>query len=141
MKRLLAGIIMILTSGYSFNTQNKGDLTVKITDIEKEGMVYIMLFDKREGFPADPDKAVYKKKTNPKNHEAIVVFKNLPHGVYGVAAFQDQDNDGAVNRNFLGMPSEPVGAYRFNGWSRPDFEDCTVDFKNSQQSISFTFIN
>jgi uncharacterized protein (DUF2141 family) len=36
-------------------------------------------------------------------------FAKLPKGDYAVAAFHDVNNDGKLNRNLLGIPSEPYG--------------------------------
>jgi uncharacterized protein (DUF2141 family) len=39
----------------------------------------------------------------------IVTVPNVPPGHYAVQVFHDRDSNGHVNRNFLGIPTEPVG--------------------------------
>ena len=36
-------------------------------------------------------------------------IQDVPYGEYAVAVFEDKNRDGKVNRNFLGIPSEPYG--------------------------------
>ena len=52
----------------------------------------------------------------------------LPPGTYAVQAFVDENNDGTLNQNFLGFPSEPMG---FSGqvdmrYGPPRFADAAV---------------
>jgi uncharacterized protein (DUF2141 family) len=36
-------------------------------------------------------------------------FRNVPAGPIAVAVYQDVNGDGQLNRNLLGIPSEPYG--------------------------------
>jgi uncharacterized protein (DUF2141 family) len=37
---------------------------------------------------------------------ALCSFKKVPPGTYGLSAFHDQNNNGKLDTNFLGMPTE-----------------------------------
>ena len=39
----------------------------------------------------------------------VVVVRDLPPGVYAVQAYHDQNDNHDVDRDFLGIPREPVG--------------------------------
>jgi uncharacterized protein (DUF2141 family) len=56
--------------------------------------------------------------------EAVVTFQGVAPGVYAVAAFQDTNRSGQLDRTALGLPLEPYG---FSGEvgrrARPDFRD------------------
>lgn len=38
-----------------------------------------------------------------------IVFKDIPPGEYGMAVYQDLDNDKKLKTNMIGMPKEPIG--------------------------------
>lgn len=38
-----------------------------------------------------------------------VTFENIPVGEYVITLFHDQNNDGKLNTNFIGIPKEPYG--------------------------------
>ena len=42
----------------------------------------------------------------------VVTVPDVPPGVYGVIAHHDSDDDGEVNRNLLGLPTEGIGFSR-----------------------------
>jgi uncharacterized protein (DUF2141 family) len=39
----------------------------------------------------------------------IVVFDSLPKGNYGISLYHDLDTSGSINKNFIGIPTEPWG--------------------------------
>lgn len=62
------------------------------------------------------------------------VTKSLPEGVYAVACFVDENGNGKIDKNWLGIPSEP---YCFSAnykpvLSAPDFEDCDLILDNNR---------
>ncbi|GJD35496.1 DUF2141 domain-containing protein [Methylobacterium aerolatum] len=69
-------------------------------------------------------------KVQPQGGEARVVFQNVPPGVYAVAAFQDTNRSGQLDRTPLGLPLEPYG---FSGEpgrrSRPDFREAAFSLR------------
>ena len=55
----------------------------------------------------------------------VTVTIEVPPGTYAVQAYQDEDNNGEVTLNFLGVPKEPLG-FSNNptiGLSAPRFRD------------------
>lgn len=41
--------------------------------------------------------------------QAIADFRGVPAGRYAIMSFQDLDNDGQIDRNMTGIPTEPWG--------------------------------
>lgn len=60
--------------------------------------------------------------------ETQVVEKIVPYGTYAIAAFQDVDGDSALNRNPVGIPTEPYGFSRnaTGMWGAPAFKDAAI---------------
>jgi len=41
-----------------------------------------------------------------KNNSATVTFIGIPKGEYGISAYQDENNNGTLDKNMMGIPSE-----------------------------------
>jgi uncharacterized protein (DUF2141 family) len=59
----------------------------------------------------------------------IVSISDAPPGVYAVQAFHDEDDNGAITRNILGLPREGLGfsrnpPFRFGP---PRFDDAAIE--------------
>ena len=44
-----------------------------------------------------------------KNKKTVVIFKNLPKGVYAISSFHDINDNKKMDTNFIGIPKEPIG--------------------------------
>ena len=44
-----------------------------------------------------------------KNKKSIVIFKNLPKGVYAISSFHDENDNKKMDTNFFRIPKEPLG--------------------------------
>lgn len=89
------------------------DLVVNMDGFRSaEGVVYVALFRSADGFPAEQAKALagLKARVSPKKRRARVVFRDLGPGTYAIAVLHDEDGDGALDTNVLGIPTEGVGA-------------------------------
>ena len=42
----------------------------------------------------------------------VIVFRNLPAGRYALTVFHDENRNGKVDTNMMGMPTEPLGYSR-----------------------------
>jgi uncharacterized protein (DUF2141 family) len=94
------------TAGYT------GSLEVKFDSFKNtSGQVCLTLFGGPKGFPAGG------KGSNLKSSRCVAVakggsdvtFTNLPYGNYAIAAIHDINNDGQLNKNAFGLPSEGFG--------------------------------
>ncbi len=64
----------------------------------------------------------------------------LPHNTYAVAVFQDMNGNDQLDKNALGIPTEP---YAFSNnpivkWRAPTFNDAAVPLNQAEQVISIT---
>lgn len=61
--------------------------------------------------------------------EVRLTFPDLPLGRYAVAVFHDQNDNGILDVNALGIPSEPYGFSNNPAakWSAPKFEEAAVE--------------
>lgn len=73
------------------------------------GQALYMIFKNSDGFPRNLDKAYRTGKMKIENGKATTDVKGLPDGVYAVIVVHDEDNNGQLKTNWIGMPREGVG--------------------------------
>lgn len=105
-------------------------LTVVVDGLRSgDGTVLVTVFDGPDGFPSVADKAVGRAKAEPSVDTPVSVgFPDLPPGLYAVSAVHDENGDGVLNRNFLGMPTEGYGVSNNPelGYGPPTWEQAHV---------------
>ena len=65
-------------------------------------------------------------------------FSNLPAGTYGISAYLDQNGNDELDRNLLGIPSEPYG-FSLNPvirFSAPKFDEFAFDYEGQGGVLS-----
>jgi uncharacterized protein (DUF2141 family) len=86
-------------------------LTVTIAGIRSDrGSIFCELFASPNGYPKDGSKAVQIKQVAIHQRAASCTFEGVTPGSYAVAAYHDENGNGKLDTNFLGIPSEGVGA-------------------------------
>ena len=126
-------MVLVLVSAVVFAQQNT--LTVNITGINSiKGNVYVYLYTSEEGFPTEISKANSFKKAKVISNSITVYFKNLKPGIYAVSVYQDIDGNEEINKNFLGIPKEPVGVSNNakGSFGPPKFEDAKFEFDGNK---------
>lgn len=93
-------------------------LTVGINGIrEPRGNVCLSLFNSPDGFPDSADKAILAECFTVAGKSFEIKIENVPSGTYAIALWHDENRDGKMNYNFLGIPKEGV-AFSENGRPR-----------------------
>lgn len=99
----------LLFSQDELDSLQTGSLKLKIIGIENdEGTIAVALSNSREDYESYD--TVYRA-ANIKiaNNAAEHIFDDLPFGEYAIKVYHDENSDGEINRNFLGIPSEDYG--------------------------------
>ncbi len=118
---------------------NQGELTINISNIkEGTGKVLISLYQHPDGFPYTPDKVFSLDKSEISNNTASFNIEKLEVGTYAITLLDDENNNGDMDYNFLGIPKEGYGFSnnaKARGFSPPTFEDCTFVVKEGTSYI------
>ena len=86
-----------------------GELTLNITRFENdEGTVKIALSNSKEDY-TKKGKAYRAESAPIQNKIAQYKFEDLPFGTYAIKIFHDENDNGELDTNFLGIPSENYG--------------------------------
>lgn len=102
----MTAFFLFAVISFGFGQTSKLHIVVEGAENDK-GKIFIAL---------SPDKADYKKKDDAFK-EAEVGIKNgvarhtfeIPAGTYAVKVFHDENNNGELDTNFIGIPKEAVG--------------------------------
>ena len=111
-------------------------LEVSISGIDSDkAKIFIALFSEAEGFPEDSRKAFRTAKTQALKGKTKVIFNDLPSGNYAIAVFHDENGDGKMNKNILGVPKEAYGFSNNvkNLLRAPYFKECAFAVPNAQK--------
>jgi uncharacterized protein (DUF2141 family) len=84
------------------------NLTVKISGLkDNSGIVKVGLYNSEQTFL----KTTYKSMISEiKNNQATVTFTGIPAGEYAISTFHDENNNGILDKNMMGIPSEDYAA-------------------------------
>jgi uncharacterized protein (DUF2141 family) len=87
-------------------------LTVHVTDIDKKGgILRVSLYD-QSGWSKDEDTPTASANLPAVLPETTFTLTDIKPGVYGIKLFQDVNNNGRFDQNFLGLPLERYGFSR-----------------------------
>lgn len=97
----------VTLNGYG---QQVADLVVAVQDVPSDrGNLKAALFNNPEGFPGEVKKGVMMKVADISADSTEIVFKNVPQGQYVLAVFHDVNNNGQLDTNERGVPTEAIG--------------------------------
>lgn len=74
-----------------------------------KGQVLCALFSSADDFPKTADKAVAQARSAITGRHAVCEFHGMASGTYAVSVFHDENSNGKLDANTLGMPIEGVG--------------------------------
>lgn len=89
----------------------KGRITVKVANLcTTNGDLIVALFNSKQGFPVKIESSVRKIVVPAEGSRQEAVFDDVPYGTWAVSVQHDENRNGKLDTNFLGMPKEGVGA-------------------------------
>jgi uncharacterized protein (DUF2141 family) len=105
---MLSLLIALTAAPLAAQDAATGAIEVEIPDLRSaKGSVRCGLFATAKGFPdVPPSRSVV---VTVRAKQATCAFKDVPAGQYAVSLFHDEDNDGELDKNFLGVPQESYG--------------------------------
>ncbi len=113
------------------------ELVIRITNIQNTTgkPLLVGVYAQTDDFPGY-NKSSYNKKVLAKTSEVSVSFK-LPPGEYAVGLMHDLNENGRIDKNWVGYPTEPFGfSKNFKPlMGAPSFKDCSIDLRQGSQRI------
>jgi len=108
---LSAGFVALPRQALSDNSESSARIVMHVDALStNRGSLHCALYANEKGFPEEPKYALAQIKVQPRDKKATCAFHDVKAGRYAVALWHDVNNDGKVDSNWLGIPTEPVGA-------------------------------
>jgi 4,4'-diapolycopenoate synthase len=146
----LVGFTALSAVGAETAPELRADLVAKIEGLtQTSGHLAYALFASKKGFPTDHTQAIHRafvefKSESTDSPSTTLTIKDLPAGNYALIVYEDLNKNKKLDKNFLGIPSEPVGAsnnptYHFGP---PTFKNCQFSFDATKsQTISIKMVD
>ncbi|MBB6111974.1 DUF2141 domain-containing protein [Mucilaginibacter lappiensis] len=131
---LFIGLLFILFASYT----KAQETPIKITDIRSgKGKIILNVFKDNDSYDKNQP---YKKFTFDKKaliNGTLTVHVEIEPGVYGITLVDDENEDGKINKNFVGIPKEGFGFSNFfmTKMKKPSFDDFKVDLKSTEHKV------
>ena len=107
------------------------ELSVRLENAPPEGNIHFFLFDSANTFGdfRDPVKIV----KHPLDGRERYRIQNIPPGEYALLVFFDENNNGRLDKNFIGIPSEPLGfGNQYQPKGPPSYERAAFTLKKGE---------
>ena len=108
---LVAAVIVASSTLGQTPASPENVIHVEISGLRNDkGQVLCALFSSAEAFPKKADKAVARLTAKIAERQATCDFTGVAPGTYAVSVVHDENSNGKLDTNFIGMPREGVGA-------------------------------
>ena len=136
-------ITMTLLFSTSYRPEEKGTLTISLSNIKKKGKINISIYKPGKKFPGDSKNLVKRQSLESTSSLLTITFRDISYGKYAVAIYQDVNGNGELDTKIFGIPTEPFAFSnnfrpKFGG---PSFEKCEFEFIKDNQTIEIEMIN
>jgi len=86
-------------------------VVVELTGFRNDtGRVMVLLYGSEDGFMRDQKKALARALSPIRGGTARVELRGVPPGLRAISCFHDENDNGDLDTNWLGIPREGVGA-------------------------------
>ena len=130
--------LMIMVTLLTQIPGSRGNIIVNVDNFRSnKGEVRIALFNSESGFPDKPEKAYRRIKGEIKHKRSELYFNSLHFGVYAISLFHDENSNGKIDTNWLGIPTE---GYGFSNDAKasvgpPSFEDAKFELNSGRMNM------
>jgi uncharacterized protein (DUF2141 family) len=111
-------------------TPRTGAISAEIGSLRNDrGTIFCSLYNSEDGFPMEGSKAFRRAQTKPRGGRATCTFPALPAGTYAIGLLHDENDNGKMDTNFVGLPKEGYGASNDAKatFGPPKFKDAKVE--------------
>jgi uncharacterized protein (DUF2141 family) len=107
-----------------------------------KGVVLCALYSSPDGFPQKSEKAIAHDKSEISEHHATCRFSGVIPGRYAVSVFHDENSNGKLDTNFMGIPREGVGASNNakGHFGPPKFDAAAFQFPGGRVDLNITIM-
>ena len=113
------------------------DLTITVKGVRSaHGAVFLAVYDSDKSFMKVPQ-AKTTRRLNASKGDLEIVIHDLPAGKYAIASYHDENGNGKLDTNALGLPEE---GYGFSNDARgmfgpPKFSEAVFEFDGKSDKV------
>lgn len=117
-------------------------LTLVIKNLASaDAPIIVGLYSEANKFP-DPKDQLKEYHFKPNGTEMVATIADLQFGVYAMAIYQDVNSNGKIDKNIIGIPTEP---YAFSNNYKPTvkapgFKNCKFEYDSVSNKITMNMI-
>jgi uncharacterized protein (DUF2141 family) len=141
--RLLLFLLLAVGSQLQTPPQQVKLLHVEITGLRNDkGQVLCSLFSSARGFPKNSANVAAQIRSDISRGHAVCDFSGLDSGTYAISVFHDENSNGKLDTNFIGMPREGVGASNNakGHFGPPKFDDAAIRYSSGRLDLTITIV-
>ena len=135
MKKLVIIFFMSLSFNFMTLAQNTYTITVDINNIgSTDGAILLAIFDSEETFL---EKGLKEARLTPEKGTVTYKFEDIIPGIYTISAVHDLNDNGGLDTNFIGIPTEPYGVSKDGkqNFGPPSYKDAVFQLDKSDVNI------
>jgi uncharacterized protein (DUF2141 family) len=107
----LAAAFLLISSAALAQAPQENQIHVEIAGLRNDkGQAVCSLFSSAGDFPKKTEKAAAHSTSVISNRHAVCEFPGVAPGTYAISVFHDENSNGKLDTNFMGIPREGVGA-------------------------------
>lgn len=127
---MLAAVSLGLSFSQGAEAEPNTEIKVPISEVRSSrGTVFVALY--QQGGWLVPGRFVAYKKVRAHQGTVVAHFAGVPQGKYALAVFHDENNNGRVDTNAIGMPAEGFGFSRKTPLRKPRWPEVAFDVRPS----------
>ena len=109
-------LLVLLMFGGLTNLYSQ-QLEIKVTNInDKNARLIVEFYNSKTDFLKQP---IIRKVYNVSSSVAIIKINDIPAGKYAIGVIHDENKNGKLDANFLGIPKEPIGLSNYEKVAGP----------------------
>ena len=139
---LLIFLLLFFAGASPAVSESTGNLIINISGFpSSDGFAMVALHNSEESYEGGEASAIAKTKIMVVDRRVQVFFTNLPYGWYGVSLYHDENGNGQMDKNAMGIPKE---AYGFSNnakgfFGRPNYKDVMFQLSSAEKRIAINF--
>lgn len=140
--RSVSTLLALVFLASAANGDEGYSLTITVTNIPgAKGNLLIGLYDSAASFTGEP-LPISPKIPVTSTDDVNATIENLKPGTYAVAVIQDLNGNGELDRNFLGMPKEPLAFSVITEIpkGKPGFAACAFEIKDADVALTIPLV-
>ncbi len=145
MKILIFVFSLLLSMNlFAGDSDSHGNIVLAVDGFHNDkGAARLALFTSSDGFPDQPEKAIQALDAEIRDGRLKASFVDVPYGVYAVSVLHDENRNGKMDTNWVGIPKEGYGASNDAkpSFGPPEFDDArfSLDAEDLQLHIKVRY--